>query len=79
MVRSWLRRTRTGLPFEKKSAALDPLMEAGGGVKESIRHKPRYTDEQNRLPLNIILTTAAAWRLPADTGLSLQCRARSLG
>ena len=40
--------------------------EAGGGAKESIRHKARYTDEQNRLPLNIILTTAAAWCLPAE-------------
>ncbi|EFK25630.1 hypothetical protein HMPREF9550_02243 [Escherichia coli MS 187-1] len=33
MVRSWPRRTRTGLPFEKKSAALDPFMGSRWRIK----------------------------------------------
>ena len=55
-----------GYPSKRNLRRWIRSWEAGGGTKESIRHKHRYSDEQNRLPLNIILTTAAAWRLPAE-------------
>lgn len=55
-----------GYPSKRNLRRWIRSWEAGGGAKESIRHKHRYSDEQNRLPLNIILTTAAAWRLPAE-------------
>ena len=55
-----------GYPSKRNLRRWIRSWEAGGGVKESIRHKHRYSDEQNRLPLNIILTTAAAWCLPAE-------------
>ncbi len=54
-----------GYPSKRNLRRWIRSWEAGGGSKESIRHKHRYSDEQNRLPLNIILTTAAARRLPA--------------
>lgn len=54
-----------GYPSKRNLRRWIRSWEAGGGTKESIRHKPRYTDE-HRLPLNIILTTAVAWRLPAE-------------
>ncbi len=68
MVRSWLPSYANWATLRKKSASLETLMEAGGGAKESIRHKHRYSDEQNRLPVNIILTTAAAAFTSRATG-----------
>ena len=55
-----------GYPSKKNLRRWSRSWETGGGEKESIRHQPRYSDVQNKLPLNIILTTAAAWRLPAE-------------
>ncbi|STI41782.1 transposase IS3 family [Escherichia coli] len=46
-------------------------MGSSSGVKESIRHKHRYSDEQKQVAVEIILTTAAVWRLPAEPWLSL--------
>ena len=55
-----------GYPSKRNLRRWIRSWEAGGGVKESIRHSPVTQMSKNRLPLNIILTTAAAWRLPAE-------------
>ncbi len=55
-----------GYPSKRNLRRWIRSWEAGGGAKESIRHKPRYTDEQKQVAVDIILTTAAAWRLPAE-------------
>ncbi|WP_343090533.1 transposase, partial [Escherichia coli] len=36
-----------GYPSKRNLRRWIRSWEAGGGAKESIRHKPRYTDEQN--------------------------------
>lgn len=35
--------------LRKEICGVDPFMEAGGGSKESIRHKHRYSDEQKQV------------------------------
>ena len=55
-----------GYPSKRNLRRWIRSWEAGGGAKESIRHKHRYSDEQMQVAVDIILTTAAAWRLPAE-------------
>lgn len=38
-----------GYPSKRNLRRRSRSWEAGGGVKESIRHKPRYTDEQKQV------------------------------
>ena len=73
MVRSWLPVVRE-LGYLRKEIC--GVGSAHGkqvvAIKESIRHKHRYPMSKNRLPLNIILTTAAARRFTSRApGLSL--------
>ncbi|EFJ2926601.1 transposase [Escherichia coli] len=51
-----------GYPSKRNLRRWIRSWEAGGEVKESIRHKPRYTDEQKQVAVEHYLNH---WRLPA--------------
>ncbi len=42
-----------GYPSKRNLRRWIRSWEAGGGVKESIRHKPRYTDEQKQVAVEL--------------------------
>lgn len=57
---------KLGYPSKRNLRRWIRSWEAGGGVKNPFAISTGTPMSKNRLPLNIILTTAAAWRLPAE-------------